>query len=143
MTSKTYKQLQQSQIGVPEIRHQVNVVNYTKIRAILSMHTILCSPGHQLWIAQWSKCIYIYKEELKTVVREFLACTQPNRYETSTVLWNPYRRVSLRGRLAQIRFSRGARGEKRENNRPPFWFYGESIRDSVHGSHNVIAEAPS
>ena len=42
-------------------------------------------------------CSYIYKEELKTVVREFLACTQPNRHETSTALWNPYRRVSLRG----------------------------------------------
>ena len=37
------------------------------------------------------------KEELKTVVRELLACTQPNRHETSTALWNPYRRVSLRG----------------------------------------------
>ena len=81
--------------------------------------------------------IYIYKEELKTVVREFLACTQPNRHKTSTALWTPYRRVSLRGRRAQIRFSRGARGEKPENDRPPFWFYGESIRTSVHGSHNV------
>ena len=81
--------------------------------------------------------IYIYKEELKTVVCEFLACTQPNRHETSTALWTPYRRVSLRGRRAQIRFSRGARGEKTENDRPPFWFYGESIRTSVHGSHNV------
>ena len=87
--------------------------------------------------------IYIYKEELKTVVRELLACTQPNRHDTSTALWTPYRRVSLRGRRAQIRFSRGARGEKPENDRPPFWFYGESIRTSVHGSHNVIVEAPS
>ena len=78
--------------------------------------------------------IYIYKEELKTVVREFLACTQSNRHETTTALWNPYRRVSLRGRRAQIRFSRGARGENPENDRPPFWFYGESIRTSVHGS---------
>ena len=66
--------------------------------------------------------IYIYKEELKTVVRELLACTQPNRHETSTALLNPYHRVSLRGRRAQIRFSRGARGEKTENDRPPFWF---------------------
>ena len=86
--------------------------------------------------------IYIYKEEFKTVVREFLACTQPNRHEISTALWKPYRRVSLRGRRAQIRFSRGARGEKPENDRPPFWFYGESIRTSVHGSHNVIVDAP-
>ena len=30
-----------------------------------------------------------------------------------------------------------------ENDRPPFWFYGESIRTSVHGSHIVIVEAPS
>ena len=90
-----------------------------------------------------TSAIYIYKEELKTVVRELLACTQPNRHETSTELWNPYRRVSLRGRRAPIRFSRGARGEKPENDRPPFWFYGESIRTSVHGSHNVIVEAPS
>ena len=59
-------------------------------------------------------CSSIYKEELKTVVRELLACTQPNRHETSTALWKPYRRVSLRGRRAQIRFSR-ARGEKTEN----------------------------
>ena len=84
--------------------------------------------------------IYLYKEELKTVVRELLACTQPNRHETSTALWNPYRRVSLRGRRAQIRFSRGARSEKPEKDRRPFWFYGESIRTSVHGSHNVIVE---
>ena len=32
---------------------------------------------------------------------------QLNRHETSTELWNPYRRVSSRGRHAQIRFSRG------------------------------------
>ena len=36
----------------------------------------------------------------------------PHRHETSTALWNPYRRVSLRGRRAQIRFSRGARCKK-------------------------------
>ena len=58
-------------------------------------------------------------------------------------LWNPYRRVSSRGQRAQIRYSRGARGEKPENDRPPFWFYGESIRTSVHGSHVVSVEAPS
>ena len=87
--------------------------------------------------------IYIYKEELKTVVRELLACTQPNCHETSTALWKPYRRVSLRGRRPQIRFSRGARGEKPENDPSAMWFYGESIRTSVHGSHNVIVEAPS
>ena len=56
----------------------------------------------------------IYKEELKTVVRELLVCTQPNRHETSTALWNPYRRVSLRGRRAQIRFSRGERAAKNQ-----------------------------
>ena len=33
--------------------------------------------------------------------------------------------------------------EKPENDRPPFWFYGESIQSSVHGSHIVIVEAPS
>ena len=33
-----------------------------------------------------------------------------------------------------VRFSRGARGEKPEKDRPPFWFYGESIRTSVHGN---------
>ena len=86
---------------------------------------------------------YIYKEELKTVVCKLLACTQPNCHEISTALWNPYCRVSLRGRRAQIRFSLGARNEKSENDRPPFWFYRESIRNSVHGSHNVIVEAPS
>ena len=88
-------------------------------------------------------CIYINKEELKTVVRDILACAQTNRHETFTALWNTYRRVSSRGRRAQIRYSRGARGEKPENDRPPFWFYGESIRTSVHGSHIVSVEAPS
>ena len=78
----------------------------------------------------------IYKEELKTVVRELLACTQSNRHETSTALRNPYRRVSLRGRRAKIRFSRGARGEKPANNRPPFWFYGESIRTFFTGRYS-------
>ena len=86
---------------------------------------------------------YINKEELKTVVRDILACAQPNRHETFTAHWNPYRRVSSRGRRAKIRFSRGARGEKPENDRPPFWFYGKSIRTSVHGSHIVSVEAPS
>ena len=76
------------------------------------------------------------------VVRDILACAQPNYHKTFTALWNPYRRVSSKGRRAQIRFSRGARGEKPENDRPPFWFYGESIRTSVHGSH-ISVEAPS
>ena len=39
-----------------------------------------------------------------------------------------------RGRRAQIRFSRRARGEKQEKHRPPFWFCGEGIRTSVHGN---------
>ena len=77
------------------------------------------------------------------VVRELLACAQPNRHKTSTALWNPYRRVSLRGRRAQIRFSRGVCGEIPENDRPPFWFSGESIRTFVHGLHNVIVQVPS
>ena len=71
------------------------------------------------------------KEELKMVVRDILACAQPNCHKTFTALWNPYRRVSSRGQRAQIRYSRGVRGEKTENDRPPFWFYGESIRSSV------------
>ena len=93
-----------------------------------------------LWVspsrATENAILCLYKEELKTVVRELLACTQPNRHKTSTALWNPYRRVPLRGRRAQIRFSRGARGEKTENDRPPFWFYGESIRTSVFNNTN-------
>ena len=71
------------------------------------------------------------EEELKTVVRDILACAQPNRHETFTA----HCRVSSRGRRANIRFSRG---EKPENDRPPFWFYGESIRTSVHGSQIVL-----
>ena len=74
---------------------------------------------------------YIYKEELKTVVCELLACTQPNRHKTFTVFWNTYRRVSLRERRAQIDFSREVRDENPGNDCPPFWFYGESIRTSV------------
>ena len=82
--------------------------------------------------------IYINKEELKTVGRDILACAETNRHETFTAHWKPYRRVSSRGRRARMRFRRGARGEKPENDRPPFWFYGESIRTSVHGSHFVL-----
>ena len=67
----------------------------------------------------------MYKEELKTVVRELLTCTKPNHHETFTAPWKPYRRVSSRGRHAQIRFSRGACDEKPENDRLPFWFYRE------------------
>ena len=55
--------------------------------------------------------LYIHKEELKPIVRELLACTQPNRHETFTELWNLYRRMSSRGQRAQIRFSWGARGD--------------------------------
>jgi len=29
------------------------------------------------------------------------------------------------------------RAAKNQNDRPPFWFYGENIRTSVHGSHIV------
>jgi len=46
------------------------------------------------------------------VVRDILACAQPNCHKTFTALWNPYRRVSSRGQRAQIRYSRGVRGEK-------------------------------
>ena len=28
--------------------------------------------------------------------------------------------------------------KKTENDHPPFWFYGESIRTSVHGSYFVL-----
>ena len=41
--------------------------------------------------------VIIIKEELKRVVRELLACTQQNRHEISTALWNPYSRVSSGG----------------------------------------------
>ena len=58
--------------------------------------------------------IYIYKEELKTVVRQLLACSS----------------------RARNQISRGVRNEKPENDRPPFWFYGDSIRTSVHGSYS-------
>ena len=57
------------------------------------------------------------------VVLDILACAQPNCPKPFTVLWNPYCRVSSRGQRAQIRYSRGARGEELENDRPPFWFY--------------------
>ena len=93
-------------------------------------------PACTLYICTYS--IQIYKEKLKTVVRKLLAFTPSNRHENFTALCNTYRRVSSTGRRAQKRFSRGARGEKPENDRPPFWFYGESIRTSVHGSHIVI-----
>ena len=35
---------------------------------------------------------------------------------------------------AIIGFSQGACGKKSENDRLPFWFYGESIQSSVHGN---------
>ena len=82
--------------------------------------------------------IYIYKEELKMVVRKLLTSTQPNRHETSTALCNTYRRVSLRGQHVQIRFSQGACNEKPEKDHPPFCFYEESMRTSVHGSHFLL-----
>ena len=88
----------------------------------------------QEWKQQCILLIYIYKEELKTVVSELLACMQPNGHKTFTALWNLYRRVSSKGRHAKIRFSEGACGEKPENGRLPFWFYGESIQTSVHGN---------
>ena len=98
----------------------------------------------QLYIFIYIYIICINSEELEMVVCDILACAQPNCHKTFTALWNPYRRVSSRGQRAQIRYSRGVRGENPENDRPPFWFYGENIRTSVHGSHIVIlVEAPS
>ena len=88
-------------------------------------------------------CIYIYNEELKMVVHKLLACTQPNCHETFTALWNTYRRVSSRGRRAQIRFSQGVRREKPENDHPPFWFYRESIQTSIHGDDGNAEAADS
>ena len=38
----------------------------------------------------------------------------------------------------KIRFSRGARGEKPENDCLPFWFYGESIRNFVFSNTATI-----
>ena len=81
--------------------------------------------------------IYIHKEELKPVVCGLLTCTQPNRHEIFTALWTPYRRVSSRGRRAQIRFSRGARDEKTENYRLPFWFYG-LLFSTTPQQHNTV-----
>ncbi len=74
------------------------------------------------------------------VVRDILASAQPNCHKTFTAHCNPYRRVSSRGRRAKIRFGQGARGENPENDRPPFWFYGENIRTSVHGLNIVIGK---
>ena len=72
---------------------------------------------------------------ISTVVRELLVCRQPNRHETSTALWYPYRRVSLRGQRAQIRLNQGVR-DNPENDHSPFWFYRESIGTYMHGSHS-------
>ena len=59
-------------------------------------------------------CTYINKEKLKMVVREPLARMQRNCRKTSTALWTPYRRVSLKGWHMQICFSCGVCGEKTE-----------------------------
>ena len=84
----------------------------------------------------------VYKEELKTVVRELLACTQPNRHETFRALWNPYIVECPQGGDVRKYASAEERAVKKtENDRVPFWFYGESIRTSVHGSHSAIVKA--
>ena len=88
------------------------------------------------------------EEELKTVGRDILACAQPNRHETFTAHWSPYRRVSSRGRRAQIRFGRGARGEKPETTVRHFGFtdkvYGLpcTVRTLCYGGSAII-EMPS
>ena len=45
-----------------------------------------------------------------------------------------------------MRKNASAKGHAAKNRKQkttvPFWFYGESIRTSVHGSHIVIVEAP-
>ena len=73
------------------------------------------------------------------VVRDILTCAQPNCNKTFTALWNPYRR----GQRAQIRYSRGVRNEKTENDHPPFWFYGESIRSSVFNKPQQLNTTPT
>ena len=72
--------------------------------------------------------IYIHKEELKPVVCGLLTCTQPNRHEIFTALWNPYCRVSSRGRRAQIRFSFTPAS---------FWFYG-LLFSTTPQQHNTV-----
>ena len=46
------------------------------------------------------------------VVRDILACAQPNCHKTFTALWNPYRRVSSRGQRAQTAEERVAKKQK-------------------------------
>ena len=43
--------------------------------------------------------------------------------------WEIYRRVSYGDQCAQISYSRGVSSENQQNGHPPFWFYGESIRN--------------
>ena len=59
-------------------------------------------------------CIYIYKEDLKTVVCELLACTQPNCHETFTALWNPYSSVLKGATCANTLQSRSTRRKTRK-----------------------------
>ena len=75
--------------------------------------------------------LHIYKEKLKTIVRELLACTQPHNHTTFNVVWNPYHRVSSRGHRVQIRYSREGCDKNVENDCPPYRFYRESIWTSV------------
>ena len=73
------------------------------------------------------------------VVSKLLVCTQPNHHKTSTALLNPYHRVSLKGNVSKyVSADRGERAEKAGNDRPPLWFYGKSIRASVHSLHGNI-----
>ena len=95
------------------------------------------------YVVNPSTYIYIYKEELKTVVSELLACMQPNCHEIFTALWNPYCRLSSRGRRAQIRFTQGLCSKKTENDPPPLWLYGESTRFAHCYCGSAITEVPS
>ena len=86
-----------------------------------------------MYVCYWClyTCTYIYKQELKTVVHELLACTQPYSHETFTALGTPTVECPRGGNMRKYTSAEWAHGKKPENDHPPFWFYGESIRTSI------------
>ena len=88
---------------------------------------IMCLPFLQIFMRMGIPCAMSSDQgrEFNNAIKKELAGLlgiRTNRHETSTALWNPYRRVSLRGQGAQIRFNRGARGNKQKTTVRHFGF---------------------
>ena len=87
---------------------------------------IMCLPFLQIFMRMGIPCAMSSDQgrEFNNAIKKELAGLlgiRTNRHETYTALWNPYRRVSLRGYIRKYASAEECVAKKTENDRLPFW----------------------